>query len=459
MNAIKLNVLCIGLEPETSRLLADLFKKCQVETISMNEDVLLTPSKSKPALVLCGMPKSEIKPNELAQALRMLYLDLPLYLCSEERSHFERKESIYNGFTDAFLMPTDLSQIRAILEAAIAKATPSVLQSYRAVKIIDLEAGLELDFDTNLFLPANNKYLKLSHAGDALDAGRLDKIQKSKFSTVYVPSQHMQKFYDYTAKRLRHLGTDTFRVTERKEKLGLAVRELMSGLFTEESATFESGQAILKDCGEIVKTYILQGADTEWYARILTTLGERGDTYSHASNTSTLAALFSMGLGIGKPEDLALAGLLHDIGLAELPVEIQMLEPEEMTDLQFSVYKHHPELSVQLIKSRKLIVPEIVSKAILQHHENYNGTGYPSGLFGSRIEKESQVLALANTFDYMTSIKPGRPMLTPMQAVQKLRSEQINDPSQIKYNPEILKRLLTLFPMPETQAVRLAHAN
>jgi len=150
----------------------------------------------------------------------------------------------------------------------------------------------------------------------------------------------------------------------------------------------------------------------------------------------------------GNPKISHLAGLLHDIGIAELPAEIQVLDPEQMSPEQLETYKKHPEISVELIKSRKIVVPEIVTKAILQHHELYNGTGYPNGYFGDRICKEAQVLALADRFDYMTRLKEGQPLMTPHQAVSQLRSLQVSDPSNIRYNPELLTQLLQLFPEP-----------
>ncbi len=447
----QLIVLTVGLGEEIKKLLSDSLSRVSIVEIPMEMDSVLQEQPTPPCLVISGPATSDFPANELAQSLRMQFPETAIFLVCDKREGFERKSFLKNGFTDAFLMPMDITNLRTSVADALAQASKGKLKSYRAVKIIDLEPGQELDFETSIYLPANNRYVKLSNPGDALDQSRVDRIKNSKFSNIQVPTDQIKQFYAYSAKRLHALGSsEQLSVTEKKERLSGAVRDLIGGLFSDKSASFETGASIMKDCGEIVKSYILQGAENDWYSRIQTLLGERGDGYSHSANVSTLAALFSMGLGIGKPEELALAGLLHDIGIAELPAEIQVLDPERMSPEQLEAYKKHPEISVELIKSRKIVVPEIVTKAILQHHELYNGTGYPNGYFGDRICKEAQVLALADRFDYLTCLKEGQPLMTPHQAVSHLRSLQVNDPSNIRYNPELLKQLLQLFPEPST---------
>jgi HD-GYP domain-containing protein (c-di-GMP phosphodiesterase class II) len=440
-------ILTVGLQEEVSKALADLLAPAKLVSIPLDIEKLMEDLKVDPCMVISGSPGEGISPVEVAQTLRMKFQEAPIFLCLTNKAGFERKNFIKNGFTDAFLFPMDTVNLRTAVSDQMAKATNGAVRIHRPVKIIDIEPGSSLDFDVSVLLSINKKYIKINSAGDSLDQDRVEKLKKHKMSNVFVPAEQMQKFYGYSAKRLKSIeGSPTMSVTERREKMSGAVRELISGLFTEEASGFEAGQSILKDCGEIVKTYILEGAENEWYARIQNVLGEQGGSYSHSGNVSTLAALFSMGLGIGKPEDMALAGLLHDIGIAELPAELQSMEFDQMNPEQKEQYKKHPELSVSMIKNRKIVVPEIVTKAILQHHEYFDGTGYPNGIFGDRICKEAQILAIADRFDYMTSIRPGKPTLSPSDAITTLREQQLKDPSKTHYNPELLKKLLELFP-------------
>ncbi|HRK02910.1 MAG TPA: HD domain-containing protein, partial [Oligoflexia bacterium] len=200
------------------------------------------------------------------------------------------------------------------------------IRAYRTVKLVDFDPETKLDFELSLYLPMNNKHIKFNNAGESLGQERIEKFNKKKINSLYIDQADTQKFYDYTAEYLRKIGNDSaLSATERQDKLQASVRSLLSGVLSDsgKEGTFETGKTFIADCDKIVKTYIMGAKTGSVYKQILSTLDESNGAYTHTGKVSTLASLFSLGLGIGKPEDLAAAGLLHDMGMANVPIEIQ----------------------------------------------------------------------------------------------------------------------------------------
>lgn len=445
--ADKPRVLLIGVDPGIQRDLSATLSESEVVILNEMNETIFDAVVPPPALVICGPPQAEIPAGELAQGLRMTYTEQPIFLICEHRSGYDRKLFKKNGFTDAFLMPMDRAIAQTEILSALSNASKGQVRVFRPVQIVDIQPGDKLEFETRMFMPVNRKYVRVGAAGEELDGGLMSRLKTKHSGALFVPQDQMGAFYDYSAKRLKDLSKEgSISATERKERLSKAVRDLIGGIFDDQAATFESGHAFVADCGEIVKRFVISGAENDWYERVTQVMGEKGDTYSHSGNVSTYAALFSMGTGIGVPEDMALAGMLHDIGLSLLPADIQLKEVEDLTRDEFELYKNHPDQSVNLIKEKKIIATEITLKAIAQHHELYNGQGYPRQLYGDRICKEAQILALADRFDYMTRSQPGKPTKKPREALEQLKALQLADPSKIHYNPEILKKLIALFP-------------
>lgn len=446
----KPSILTLGVEPQINDLIQDILSLTDITPLPLESQTLESQQQTSPCVVISGPPKSGLKAEEVAQALRFQFPHSKIFFVSKSKQGFERADFINNGFNDAFLVPFDTQTLRNAISESLAHATNGAIRVFRPVKIVDIKAGTTLDFEVSVYMPVNKKFVKVVNKGDSFNEERIERFKKHNVNNIFVPSEQMPQFYSYTAEILRDLSNDNnpMAATQRREKLSEAVRSLISGLFSEHANSFEGGQAVLSDCHEIVKKFILSGAEGAWYSRILQVLGENANAYSHASNVSTLAALFSIGLGIGKPEDLAIAGLLHDIGIAELPEELQTIDYQNMTPGQKSEYEKHPEKAIELLKKRKIVLSETVTKAVLQHHEFYNGSGYPKGIYGDKISKEAYLLALADVFDEMTRMVDGKALMSPLQAVQRLRMEQVDNPSKILYQPEILKKLLSLFPAP-----------
>ena len=421
------------------------------------EAMIENPWDPAPLVILCGPSPEGVSLPEVAQFLRMQYQATPIYFITTSRDGFDRKGLIKNGFTDAYLIPMDAVVLEKRIREDLSR-NGGAAPVFRPVKLIDITPDVVLEFDTFVYLPMNGKRVRYSGAGDPMDATRVEKLNKHQVAALEVSLEQMPKFYQFAADQLKKIGTsDTISATEKKDRMESAVRELLGGIFTDSSkeGTVDQGRAIVKDCQEIVKAYMVDPAKPGggWYTKLLSATGSETDTYSHAANVATFASMFAIGTGIGNPEHLAMAGLLHDIGLAEVSVEILNKAESEWTPEEVAIYRKHPEASVNLMKSRKLIVSDLVTRIVVQHHERFDGTGYPRGLSGNKICEEAQLLQLADRFDYLTSASPGQPApMKPHQAAAWMRENWLSRPMECPVNPDVLRKLLGLFPNPAAAA-------
>jgi putative nucleotidyltransferase with HDIG domain len=127
-----------------------------------------------------------------------------------------------------------------------------------------------------------------------------------------------------------------------------------------------------------------------------------------------------LGLAPGRLRDLALAGLLHDIGKLSTPDAI-LTKPGRLTDAEMDVIKRHPVHGDEL--ARELGYPEQIRRPVRGHHERLDGSGYPDGLAGEQIDLESRILAVADVWDALVSPRVYRGAWTPGRAMALLVEE------------------------------------
>jgi putative nucleotidyltransferase with HDIG domain len=143
-------------------------------------------------------------------------------------------------------------------------------------------------------------------------------------------------------------------------------------------------------------------------------------TFQHSVSVSALAVAFGRVLELPRNEikDIALGGLLHDVGKALVPGRI-LNKPGKLDEAEFDVMRSHVVHTAQLLKDVNGI-SEITFNAAAQHHERYDGTGYPHGLKGDEISLHGQMLAIVDVYDAITSIRVYHKGMPPTEALRKL---------------------------------------
>jgi len=121
----------------------------------------------------------------------------------------------------------------------------------------------------------------------------------------------------------------------------------------------------------------------------------------HSLSVSRYAIAFARALGYRQKEYLekiAMACLMHDLGLAEIPSSLRKKNLNSLTPDERNIYESHPISSVEILSGYDEI-DDTVKKIILQHHENFDGSGFPEGLKGTKIFEPARILAIANELD------------------------------------------------------------
>ncbi len=117
-------------------------------------------------------------------------------------------------------------------------------------------------------------------------------------------------------------------------------------------------------------------------------------------------------------EDLEMAGLLHDIGKIGIPQSI-LCKPGKLTDEEYEIMKSHPVQGNKMVVEVKQLGK--IAEWIKAHHERWDGRGYPSGLKGEDIPLASRIIALADTYDAMTSTRSYRKALSHEEAIAEIQ--------------------------------------
>lgn len=145
-------------------------------------------------------------------------------------------------------------------------------------------------------------------------------------------------------------------------------------------------------------------------------------TFAHCVNVSLICYVFGKWLGFNEEElsTLTLAGLLHDIGKLKIPEEI-ISKPDRLTDAEYATVKTHTVEGYNILKNEHLDVH--VKNAALMHHERCDGSGYPLGLTGEKIDKYAKIVSIADVYDAMTSARVYRGPLCPFKVISIFESE------------------------------------
>lgn len=156
--------------------------------------------------------------------------------------------------------------------------------------------------------------------------------------------------------------------------------------------------------------------------------------YAHSINVLIISIVIGKALGFNQLElkELGMAAYFHDLGIAFLPESIKN-NNGKYTDEDFLAMRQHSEHGYRFVKEH-FHMPLKSYVAILQHHERYDGTGYPLGKEGEEITLYARILAVADVYDALTTDKPYREAMAPLTAFKYIikNNKKVFDPKIVQ---------------------------
>lgn len=351
-----------------------------------------------------------------------------------------------------------------------------------------------LPFAIYLHFPRNGRYIGFTSVGDQLGAERTERLRNRGHTEVWLMEAHRPQWQEYRDQKTKVLESTAppapqptnpvasvapaadgvFEETEivsevlqDKDLSPEAKAEILASLgqdllraFNQISNKGEQGQQEAVRRGRQIADEILAIAaqNSNFYADVLA-LRQSKQEIEHSIMVSTLSVMFGLALGYSDEiflADLATAGLFHDIGLTRVNPLVLAKRESEWSATEITQYQEHVEAGIMILRNAQVPYPETVFTMIRQHHENYDGSGFPDRLQGVRISEGSQIVHLANWFDRLSTGKISGQSLTPGECIEKIFEVTLSPKAVKEVRPEIIQRVFQ-FMLEEKNAAENLH--
>lgn len=148
------------------------------------------------------------------------------------------------------------------------------------------------------------------------------------------------------------------------------------------------------------------------------------DTGEHIARMSQYSKLLALEFGMGEQqaELLRQAAPMHDVGKIGIPDAI-LLKPGRLTPDEFDHMKQHAAIGAQILANSSSPLLQLAHKLAIEHHEKWDGSGYPNGLKGEQISVEGRIVAIADVFDALTTKRPYKEAWGVEEALEHMQAQ------------------------------------
>ena len=291
--------------------------------------------------------------------------------------------------------------------------------------VADLPVNESLPIDLFIFL--NNKFLMFRSSGSEITKDVFDRLISKGAKHLFIRDAEKDRFRSWT----KNFKSDSSKLNSNLKGVINDANQKLSIVFQAEHPDQAIAQVIMAS-KKVVKELIRLPIVVKSLAELQT---RSNGTVQHSINVSVLSTYLAMQIGYSHEvilEHVGLGGLLHDVGKSRLT------GPEEFMD---SEKFDHPRIGAEMLeRSQDSKISNEVKMIVAQHHECYDGSGYPKKLQGSRIYDLAKIVSIADDFDDFVA---GNKITGTLAERQKKAVMALAD-SHEKYDPKKFEKIIKI---------------
>lgn len=389
----------------------------------------------KPVLAIIDGKDGTGPTNEWVQSSKMAF-DCPVIVLHTAENPIDFAIVKKNGANHIMHLVYD----REFISDMILESAPVVFEDHipitalMPVDLRDLEKDTEINFDLYVHLPQNQKTLIFRKNGSVMDDKAIQKFNDMK-QQMYIKKTERKAFFEYarTVLSMRDIPLPVS-MTEKFHRSKRTIFDIMTCFLNGAPADYAVGKEILEQCKVIISEnmeLIKDMSPKELFDEICRFAGNTRSNYHDAICVAGYAAFFAqlLGMKVEDREKAAMAGLLHNVGLAQMPLTSAGKIENEYSEAEFSEYKQYPIRSEHMVKNKKVPLEPEIALAIGQHRETCDGKGFPKAMQLGSAGQMSKLLAIAYEFHKLTALYQGASAYTPRTAIEHIRNNAMTGTS------------------------------
>ncbi len=292
--------------------------------------------------------------------------------------------------------------------------------TYNPIGLETLRLDTSKSFDIFLRVKEDDYVLYLSRE-NALTERELAKLAEKKIHRLYVSSEQAGDYRKYVEEHLSEIVRDPSIPVEKKSRI---VYE-MSSAVVEDVFKEPRAETIQRSKEVISSTVSLILSDEEATRKLMQLTSHDYYTYTHSVNVCVFSVALAKGVFPNMTDEefqrLGAGLMLHDVGKSRVPLSI-LNKQGPLDEEEWDVIRTHPGESANILRETGHLTDEARIVA-LQHHERFDGTGYPRKLRGKEIHKFAQICAIADVFDALTTNRAYREAMSSFDALNIMKGE------------------------------------